>query len=227
MALTQSLRQQYHALWERMVTHPFVREMGEGTLPVAAFRRYFLQDYVFVNDLVAMTALGLAKAPDLTTANQLNQFLTGILNPENDLFVRAFQELGASESEYASASANPTTQAFGDFLMRVGLEGTFEDVLTLLYVTEGTYLDWGTRLLQAGKQPAQPIYREWIELHGPAVLGPLVSWIATHLDQAGLEHRRARLEYLFHTALRYEYLFWEAAYRGHTGWPDEAVEAAS
>ena len=226
MALTQSLRQQYHALWERMVTHPFVLEMGEGTLPAAAFRRYFLQDYVFVNDLVAMTALGLAKAPDLSAANPLNQFLTGILNPENDLFVRAFAELGASEAEYASASANPTTQAFGDFLMRVGLEGTFEDVLMLLYVTEGTYLDWGTRLLQAGKQPAQPIYREWIELHGPAVLGNFVSWIAAHLDQADLAHRRARLERIFHTALRYEYLFWESAYHGHAGWPDEALEAA-
>ncbi len=227
MSLTQSLRQQYHALWERMVTHPFVHEMGEGTLPVAAFRRYFLQDYVFVNDLVAMTSMGMAKAPDLTAANHLNQFLTGILNPENDLFVRAFQALGASEAEYASASANPTTQAFGDFLSRVGLEGTFEDILIVLYVTEGSYLDWGTRLLEAGKQPDNPVYREWIDLHGPAVLGGLVSWIANHLDQADLSHRRARLEQLFRTALRYEYLFWEAAYHGHPGWPDQSGEAAS
>jgi thiaminase/transcriptional activator TenA len=210
-----------------MVTHPFVCEMAEGTLPVAAFRRYFRQDYVFVNDLVAMTALGMAKAPDLTAANYLNQFLTGILNPENDLFVRAFQELGASEAEYASASANPTTQAFGDYLMRVGLEGTFEDVLMLLYVTEGTYLDWGTRLLEAGKRPDHPVYREWIELHGPAVLGDLVGWIGDHLDHANLEHRRARLEQIFRTALRYEYLFWEAAYHGHTGWPDERFEVSS
>ncbi|ETW95736.1 TenA family protein [Candidatus Entotheonella palauensis] len=226
MSLTQSLRQQHRQLWERMVTHPFVYEMGEGTLPVIAFRRYFLQDYVFVNDLVAMTALGMAKAPDLTAANHLNQFLTGILNPENDLFVRAFQELGASEAEYASASANPATQAFGDFLMRVGLEGTFEDVLMLLYVTEGTYLDWGTRLLEAGKRPDNPVYHEWIELHGPAVLGDLVGWIGEHLDRADLAHRRIRLEQIFRTALRYEYLFWEAAYHGHPGWPDQSFEAS-
>jgi thiaminase/transcriptional activator TenA len=227
MSLTQSLRQQYHSLWERMVTHPFVCEMGEGTLPVAAFRRYFLQDYVFVNDLVATTALGMAKAPNLTAANHLNQFLTGILNPENDLFVRAFKALGASEAAYTSASANPTTQAFGDFLMRVGLEGTFEDVLMLLYVTEGTYLDWGTRLLEAGKQPDNPIYREWIELHGPAVLGDLVGWLGERLDRVELGPRRTRLEQIFRTALRYEYLFWEAAYHGHPGWPDQSFEAPS
>jgi thiaminase/transcriptional activator TenA len=227
MSLTQSLRQQYHSLWERMVTHPFVCEMGEGTLPVAAFRRYFLQDYVFVNDLVAMTALGMAKAPNLTAANHLNQFLTGILNPENDLFVRAFKALGASEAAYTSASVNPTTQAFGDFLMRVGLEGTFEDVIMLLYVTEGTYLYWGKRLLEAGKQPDNPIYREWIELHGPAVLGDLVGWLGERLDRAELGPRRTRLEQIFRTALRYEYLFWEAAYHGHPGWPDQSFEAPS
>ena len=102
--------------------HPFVNEMGDGTLPPEKFRTYFLQDYVFVRDLVSLTALGMSKAPDFASASMLNQFLTGILNPENDLFVRAFKELGASEEEYSSASASPTTQAFGDFLMRVGLD---------------------------------------------------------------------------------------------------------
>ena len=62
-----------------MVNHPFVVEMGDGTLPVEKFKRYFLQDYVFVSDLVAMTAMGVAKAPDFKGANVLNQFLSGIL----------------------------------------------------------------------------------------------------------------------------------------------------
>jgi thiaminase/transcriptional activator TenA len=202
-----------------MVTHPFVQEMGDGTLPVSTFRRYFLQDYVFVNDLVTMTALGIAKAPDFGAANRLNQFLSGILQPENDLFARAFQALGASEHEYASANASPTTQAFGDFLVRVGLEGRFDDILTVLYVTEGTYLDWGTRLLQAGKQPEHPVYREWIELHGPQVLGELVGWLETSLNNADVGPHRPRLERIFLTALRYEYRFWEAAYHGEA-WPE-------
>ena len=154
MTFTQELRHKHHDLWHRMVTHPFVIEMGDGTLPAAKFRAYFLQDYVFVHDLVALTSMGLAEAPTFLAANQLHQFLAGILNPENDLFVRAFTELGVSTEEYAAVSASPITQAFGDFLVRTGLEGSFEDIVTVLYVTEGTYLDWGTRLLEAGKRPA-------------------------------------------------------------------------
>ncbi len=220
MSLTGELRQKYNDLWERMVTHPFVVEMGEGTLPVEKFRRYFLQDYVFVDDLVAMTAMGIAKAPDFGAADRLNRFLTGILNPENDLFVRAFRELGASEEDYLSVSASPTTRAFGDLLVRAGLEGDFTDIITVLYVTEGTYLDWGTRLLKTNEKPANPVYREWIDIHGPEVLGELVSWIGGHLDSVDIGDRRPRIERNFLTALRYEYMFWDVAYKGER-WPDQ------
>lgn len=204
-----------------MVTHPFIMEMGDGKLPVEKFRYYFLQDYVFVNDLVSATATAMSKAPDFAAATRLNEFLTGILNPENDLFVRAFRELGASEDEYSSASASPVTQAFGDFLVRTALDGTFEDILTILYVTEGTYLDWGTRFINAGKNPGNPVYREWINLHGPAVLGDLVSWMGKHLDNADIGNQRDRVDRIFLTALRYEYLFWDIAYNQQMKWPDE------
>lgn len=221
MSLTSDLKAKHADIWQKMVTHPFIEEMGEGTLPTEKFREYFLQDYVFVNDLVSMTASAMSKAPDLAAASVLNDFLTGILNPENDLFVRAFKELGASPEEYAAASASPTTQAFGDFLVRTGLEGTFEDCMTILYVTEGTYLDWGTRFLEAGKNPSSPVYREWIDLHGPDVLGGLVNWMGNHLDNADLSGRIERIDHIFLTSLRYEYLFWEHPYSGGTLWPDE------
>ena len=220
MSLTQELGEKYRDLWTKMVYHPFVVEMGDGTLPVEKFRRYFLQDYVFVRDLVSMTALGISKALDFGASSRLNQFLAGILSPENDLFVRAFRELGVSKEEYSSVSASPTTQAFGDFMVRVGLEGDFEDIVTTLYVTESTYLDWGTRLLEQGKMPDNPVYREWIEIHGPQVLGELVGWMGDHLDRADIGGRRPQIEEIFLTALRYEYLFWEAAYREER-WPDQ------
>jgi thiaminase/transcriptional activator TenA len=95
--------------------------------------------------------------------------------------------------------------------------------VTILYVTEGTYLDWGTRLLEAGKKPCHAVYREWIDLHGPQVLGAFVAWLSQHLDSAEIGSHRSRIDRLFHTALRYEYLFWEAAYHGSARWPDPNV----
>ena len=225
MALTQELRQKNSDLWERMATHPFIIELGDDALSHERARRYFLQDYVFVADLVALASLGVAKAPDIQAASQIHAFLNGILDPksaeENDFFLRTIDALGATEADYAAAAANPVTEGFGNFLMRVGYEGDFEDIATLLYVTEGAYLDWATRLIQQGKQPSNPIYAEWIRLHSPDVLGDFVAWLASHLDAADLGSRRPRIERLFRATLRYEYLFWQAAYDGNA-WPDEA-----
>lgn len=225
MSLTQELKERHAGLWQKMVSHPFIEEMGDGTLSRERARRYFLQDYVFVNDLVAMIAHGTAKAPSVEAASHLYGFLSVILSPEsadeNDFFMRAFDILGASEEDYSSATASPVTRAFGDFLVRTGLGGTFEEVVAVCYVTEGTYLDWGTRFLNEGKSPSNPIYREWIELHGPDYLGDFVNWcegIVNNADDGG--ERRARIERVFHAALRYEYLFWEAAYNGDS-WPDD------
>ena len=122
--------------------------------------------------------------------------------------------MGVSEEQYTSAAASPTTRAFGDFLVRTGHEGDFFDIATVLFVTEGTYLDWGTRLISAGKKPENAIYDEWITIHGPDVLGELVEWLRSYLDSADLSPARARrTDELFLTALRYEYMFWEAGER--------------
>ena len=217
MSLTSELQSENTELWERAATHPFVIEMGEGTLPTDKFRRYFLQDYVFVRDLVQTIALGAAKAPTIEDGAPLVKFLAA-LGPENDLFQRAFAELGASEAEYSAASATPTTQAFGDFIARTALQGDFIDILTILYVTEGLYLDWAVRLLEAGKRPESPkIYAEWIDIHGPEVLGELVDFLRERIDNAGIDgagSRRDEIARVFRTTLRYEYRFWQAAYHG-------------
>ena len=211
MTLTSDLKAKYCGLWELMTYHRFVSQLGDGSLPPRIFKTYFLQDYVFVNDLVVLAAQALAKAPNLKAAAIFNDFLTGVLDPENDLFMRFFNQLGASEEDYSSVKASPTTQAFGDFLVRTSLEGTFDEIVLVLYVTEGTYLDWGARLTEEKVNPTNPVFREWIDLHGPEVLGDLVSWLENYINNdSSISPERA--DYLFHTALRYEFLFWESAY---------------
>ncbi len=223
MPFVDDLRAKYRAQWEAMVTHPFVLEMGDGSLDIAKFRSYFRQDYVFCKDLVVMTSVAIGKAaPDYEAGKVLNGFLANFLSAENDLFLNGFHDLGVTAEEYRSTEANPATQAFGDFMARTAYEGDFDDLLALFYVTEGTYLDWATRLINAGAEPNNAVYQGWIDIHSPEVLGDPVEWFATRLNEAGERasvEKRAELERIFRTALRYEYRFWEACYHGR-GWQD-------
>ena len=224
MPFADDLRAKYHAQWEAMVTHPFVLEMGDGSLDIDKFRSYFRQDYVFCEDLVKLTAIAIAKAaPDYDAGKILNGFLSNFLSAENDLFLNGFQELGVTGDQYRETVANPITQAFGDFMVRTALEGDIDDIISLFYVTEGTYLDWATRAINSGVKPDNPVYQGWIDIHSPAVLSGVVEWFTIRLNDAGARAdaaKAAKLEGIFITTLRYEHLFWDANYYGRN-WPDE------
>ena len=218
MPLSDDLGQAHQDLWERVVTHPFVQELGEGTLPAGKFRRYFLQDYLFVKALAKVVGMAVARAPSLETARPLAPFLDTLLNAETALFFRAFQELGIQPEEYRNAQFLPTTLAMANFMLTVAHEGSFDEVVTTLLVTEWTYYDWATRLARAGKRPPQQSYQEWIDIHAARELGDFVDALKAHVDTAVTPQMMPRIHEVFQATLRYEYLFWEMAYHGEA-WP--------
>ena len=213
MSLTEELRERHHDLWERMVTHPFVQELGSDTLPLEKFQRYFLQDYFFLGDFRTLLALAVAKAPDMDTARRLAEFLAEVLQGEEQLFRRSFQEWGLRPEQYARPDPTPVTIAFGNLMARVAYEGSFAEILAVLVVSEQAYLDWATRLAQPGRLPKTPVYREWIEIHSSDGFRDFVGWLAESLDAAPLaEEQERRVGELFHTTLLYEVAFWEMGY---------------
>ena len=48
--------------WRAYCGHAFVRGLGDGSLPEAAFRHYLIQDYLFLIQLARAYALGAYKA---------------------------------------------------------------------------------------------------------------------------------------------------------------------
>ena len=202
-----------------MATHPFLQELGADTLPLEKFQRYFLQDYVFLRDFTGLLALGVAKAPDLEAARRLAQFLAEVLQGEEQLFRGSFREWALRPEQYARPEPTPVAAAFGNLMTRVAYEGSFAEILTLLVVSEWAYLDWATRLAQAGRLPETPVYRAWIDIHSNDGFRDFVQWLRQSLDGIPLAgEQRQRVEELFHTTLRYEVAFWEMGYRGEE-WP--------
>jgi len=217
MSFSGDLRQANHQLWERMVTHSFVREMGDGSLPLDKFKRYFLQDYLFLGTLAKVLGQAIAKAPSLEAAQPFSPFLHTILNAESDLFFRAFRDLGVPPEEYHNAEPLPTGLHMANFLLATAYDGSFEDIATALLVTEWTYYDWATRLSKAGARPRHKMYQEWIDIHAAKELGDFVASMRRIVDDIPPQGQ-AKARQVFRSALRYEVLFWDMAYNGEQ-WP--------
>lgn len=221
MNISEQLKHNSHDLWQRAIAHPFIEEMGDGSLTAERFRRYFLQDYVFVNDLVKVAGVAVSKAPTLPLARPIEEFLSNILGAEDALFVGAFEILGIPESEYRNVQPLPTTAALGNFLVRLAYEGAFAETCCAMLVTEGVYLDWGERLRDAHPEdsgnPLGSFYRGWIDLHTQETLGPIVNHLSSVVDSAA-GSEISRLQSIFDRAVRYEIAFWRMAHDGEE-WP--------
>lgn len=219
MSLSDDLKAGTGGIWEKVVAHPFVAELGENTLSPNIFQVYFDQDYLFLKDWSILLSLATAKAPDFNAARHLVEFLHLGLGGEEGLFQDAFRQRGMSPQDVANLECRPTTLAYSGFLRNIAYTGPFIDVVATLLAVEWPYLDWAQRLDRAGKRPANHYYQTWIDLHTSPGMSGFVSWMRETVDQAAVSQTHlARLQQIFIDVLRYEFLFWEMAYKGEE-WP--------
>ena len=71
-------------------------------------------------------------------------------------------------------------------------------------------------LQDRGVPEGQPLYRRWIEMYSSSEFAGLAAWLRSFMDriaQDAGDGGRSRMERLFLIISRYEYMFWDAAYR--------------
>ena len=219
MGLSEELRAGVGAIWEKVVNHPFVTEMADGSLDREIFDIYFDQDYLFLRDWAILLSLATAKAPDFDAARELVSFLHLGLGGEEGLFQEAFRERGLSREAVKGLQYLPTTQNYSGYLRAKAYEGTFTEVVASLLAVKWPYLDWAENAERAGKKPADHYYQTWIDIHTSPGMSGFVSWLRSVVDDsAPTSDQREKLQAIFRDVLRYEYQFFDMAYLGET-WP--------
>ena len=215
MGLSDNLQEGVGSLWEKVVTHPLIIELGEGTLPQEIFDVYFEQDYLFVKELGVLRSLAKAKAPDFDdAARHLG------LGGDGVHFQQAFKERGLSSQDVANLEYRPATLHYSSYLRKISYEGNFIDLITTWLAVEWPHLEWAQRLVAAGKRPGNYYYQIWIDNHTNQRMIDFVTWLRHTVDTTPVSLADGvRLQRIFRDVLRYEFLFWEMAYRNE-GWPE-------
>ena len=78
-SLYVSLRDANAGDWSDYVDHAFVRGIGDGTLPVACFRHYLIQDYLFLIQFARAYALAGYKSQSLEEIREAAESLRIII----------------------------------------------------------------------------------------------------------------------------------------------------
>jgi thiaminase/transcriptional activator TenA len=219
MSFTSELEPLHDEVVDGIVDHPMVAGIGDGSLDPEPFRRWVKQDYVYLVEYNRVFALGAAKAPDLDRMGTFAELLHETLHTEMDLHRSYAAEFDISEAELEATEPSPTTRGYTDFLVRVASLGTFGDLVAALLPCMWGFNETAERLAADGLPEAER-YAQWIETYTSEEFAELADWCRALLDDiaAGAPERtRERYRELFHTSARYEYRFWDAAYRDE-GW---------
>ena len=220
MGLSDELRAGVAPTWGKVVSHSFVTELGDNTLPRETFYLYFDQDYLFLKDWSVLLNLAAAKAPDFDAARHIVGFLHLGLAGEEGLFQRAFRERGLSPKQVVDLKHRPTTMHYSGYLRRMAYEGSFIHLVATLLAVEWPYMDWAQRLEVAGKRPDNYYYQTWIEIHTSQGMVDFVAWLRQTVDSITVTASdRSQMHDIFRDVLRYELMFWEMAYQGEA-WPE-------
>jgi len=217
---TERLRQRATGIWEAQHQHPFVRGIGDGTLSLERFRFWVQQDYVFLIEYARLLAMAAARSPGLETMTRFATLLKETVETEMNLHRAYAAEFGISCEELERELPGPTTRGYTDFLLRVAATGDFAELAAALLPCMWAFSEIGQRLA-VQPAPSDKRYARWIAMYSSREFVELAHWCRDLLDNlaAGLPERELRkLEAAFLTSSRYEWQFWEMAWKMER-WP--------
>ena len=216
MSLFARLQEAAAPIRQRVRAHPFVRGLGDGTLPEDRFRYYMRQDYVFLVRYGRVLALAAARADDLSVASRFADLLNLTLNVEMDLHRQFAHKAGISTEALEATEAAPTTLAYSNHLRVAGETGDLATILAAILPCAHGYWEVAEELRAQDGWDGHPLYADWIRMYTSDEYAAMAQWAADLLDRVttgiGLE-REAALREVFLQSQRYEYLFWDMSDR--------------
>lgn len=222
MKFSEILYQKVYEIWKKTHEHPFVVEMGNGTLPVESFIRYMQQDYVFLIDYSKLFALGAVKARNIETMAAFAKLLHETLNGEMDLHRQYASRFGITKQQLEETKPTPINLAYTRYMLNVAQNGSLEELVSSLLPCMWSYWEIGKMLKE--KFPGSDehsLYGEWVKMYSSREFGELANWLIDLLDQLAegkLDRELQVLEEHFLTTSKFEYMFWDMVYQGGD-WP--------
>ena len=208
------LRATAGAIWPAYTRHDFVLRLARGDLPEAAFRRYLVQDYLFLLHFARAWGLAIYKSDSLADMRRAHALVAATLDIEIGLHLDYCRGWGLSEAAMAQEPEALETIAYTRFVLDRGLAGDRLDLEVALAPCIVGYAEIAAERMAdpATRHDGNP-YREWLDMYAGAEYQSLAREAAAALDELftrrGGEGRLPALAASFATATRLEADFWQ------------------
>lgn len=190
--------------------HPFVRGIGDGSLPPSFFARWVVQDWLYLQTYLEVLSALARQAPD-AEARARWEALVALTRDEELALHRAFAaRFGLSEADLDGATPWPATVAYTRFLAEAAATDYATGVAALLPCGVG-YVELA-RALSRGEPPNDPRYADWIRTYADPSFAEAVAWMEAELKRTGVPAAVLRPTWV--AGADHELAFWDQLWDG-------------
>jgi len=214
MTFSQVLFHRIEDIYARILAHPFVNGLTDGSLAQEAFQFYAVQDALYLREFSRGLSVLAAKAPEDDAAILFNDSAKTAIVVERALHGSFFAQWGLSSEEVLATCMAPNAMLYTSYLLRVAYERPFHEGLGAFLPCYWIYWEVGKALVRQGSPV--PIYQQWIQTYASDAFADTVQRVLALTDRVanGLtEAQRNRTAEHFVMASRFEYMFWDMGYR--------------
>lgn len=204
MSLAATLWQDNADLAGEALAHPFVRGLGDGTLPQPVFAGYVAQDAFYLESFARAYALAVAHSPDRAGFDAFADLLTGV-RAELRLHEGYARQWGI---DLAGVEPLLATLAYTDFLLATAALGGLGQTCAALTPCMRLYAHLGRSLAAADPHDR---YGDWIRTYADSAFEDLAATLERLLDTYAVAGD-ARTATVYRRAMRLEVGFFDAAY---------------
>ncbi|MGD8372927.1 MAG: thiaminase II [Syntrophobacterales bacterium] len=218
MKLTDYLWNSIEEIYAKILEHPFVRGLTDGSLSEEAFLFYVIQDALYLRDFARGLAILGAKAPEDKWLMMFAEHARDTIQVERALHDSFFKDWKLTEADVYTTPMAPNNLLYTSYLLRVAYERPFYEGMGAFLPCYWIYGEVGKELEKKGSPTA--LFSRWIETYASEEFTAIVQQVLDVMDQIAPElteggKKMVRNHFIITSKL--EYLFWDMGFH-RQGW---------
>ncbi len=211
-------------IWMDYLSHPFIKELGEGTLPKEKFRDYLIEDYLYLKEYVKVFGIGLVKSKTMDKIKFHYKAIQGILEDENAVHINYLKNFNIDIRKLDQTKSSIENSNYTNYMINIAKEGDLKAIAVAIMPCTWSYFYIAQYLKEKyNSKLSNNYYREWIESYNSQEYQQLVYDWKNYINNICCdlsENESKNLIDIFKEASLYEKGFWDMAYKSNKNYVD-------
>lgn len=219
MSFTNEIWSDVAPLRQAILGLPFLSELAEGSLPLDTFRHYIVQDSLYLAEYARVLAIAAAKAPTAAAQLEFSDGAKVAIEVERALHQAYFAQFGVTPAIVDSAESTPACLGYTSYLASLAATRSYEELIAGVLPCFWVYWEVGCAVKPRAVSPNP--YAAWLDTYAAPSFGEATDRVKALVDEAAAnttQTTRDAMAKAFRMATRFEWMFWDSAYR-QAGWP--------